>query len=153
MIDHVYSTPCAHDLIGMKRKRKTTSDQGALKRQRIDNVSKESPTCALLRQYYPRVCTLRLYLASRLPKSRRKKVLHYGTKINAVSNTSIDVSLVQLLDSVVVGSFDQAEVSEVESIEQDVTVFTQQLSESSTTITPTQGALKQCEVGYQKCFL
>ena len=53
----------------------------------------------------------------------------------------------KLLDETVVGSFGKGEDVEIETIERDITVFTQQLSDSTTTISPTQGALKQAEVG------
>ena len=136
----------------MKRKRKASRDHSAAKRQKVGNDSKEPPTWPLLRQYYPKVLTLRQHLVSRLSKKRRKKVLHYGLDPNVTTESNTNVSLVHLLDSTAVGTFNHIEISDFEGIDKEITVFTQQLSESSTTITATQGALQQCEVGSRNAF-
>ena len=59
----------------------------------------------------------------------------------------MDPNVVKLLDEIVVGTSSQAEVIDYNSIDKDILLFTQQLSGCSATITPTQGALKQYEVG------
>lgn len=131
----------------MKRKRKDSRDLGAVKRQKTADVTNDPPTWPLLRQYYPQVLTLRQYLASKLSKQRRKKVLHYGPIAGSTSNADTSLPLAHLLDSIAVGAFNHTEDSDIECIDNDITVFTQQLSESSVTTTPTQGALQQFEVG------
>ncbi|KAK5164075.1 Telomerase reverse transcriptase [Saxophila tyrrhenica] len=127
----------------MKRKRKTQRDAREGKRQKLVHGSTQPPAWTLLRQYYPTVLTLRRYLASRLPKNRRKRVLHYGRGND--NNADADVHVVGLLDSVTVGTFNHSPKND-EDLEKDITVFTQQVSESSATIGPTQGALKQSEI-------
>ena len=127
----------------MKRKRKPHAEVRANKRHKAKYIN-SFPTKPLLLQYYPHVLTLRHYLASKLSKSskkRQKRLLHYGNANDA------DQRLVTLLDKTIIGSFGGAELVEAVSIDKDLTVFTQQLSESSATITPTQGALEQSEVG------
>ena len=94
--------------------------------------------------------TLRDYLVSKLSKSskkRQRKLLRYGRNCTGGVEANSDASVAQLLDSTVVGSFNHAEIRDVESIDKDITIFTQQLSESDATISPTQGALQQSEVG------
>ena len=131
----------------MKRKRKASRTHGAVKRQKTANVSNDPPTWPLLRQYYPNVLTLRQYLSSKLSKKRRKKVLQYDHIASSTSITDANVSLGHLLDRTAVGTFNHTEISDTGCIDNDITIFTQQVSGSSAPITPTQGALQQCEVG------
>ena len=132
----------------MKRKRKSQRNTSAIKRQKTGDVSKNTPTWPLLRQYYSNVVTLRQYLASRLSKKGRKKFVHYGLDGSDNTDPGADPLVVQLLDGIVVGAFTTAEVSDVESIDKDITIFTQQLSDSAASISATQGALKQSEVHF-----
>src|ERR1700743_3245837 len=136
----------------MKRKRKSHRDGRAAKRQKTESATEEGPTWPLLRQYYPEVLTFRQYLASKscnVPKKCRKRLLQYGINDDGGFSESFDPAVVRLLDDTVVGRFKQAEtVERNEAIEKDLAVFTQQVSESSATITPTQGALKQSEVSH-----
>lgn len=128
----------------MKRKRKPHAERRARKRQKTVQHVNNFPTKQLLLQYYPQVVSLRHYLASKLSlssKKRQKRLLHYGQ----LSDT--EDSLAKLLDTTIVGSFHGAKLAETTSIEKDITLFTQQLSESTATITPTQGAFNQSEVG------
>ncbi|KAK3699518.1 Telomerase reverse transcriptase [Vermiconidia calcicola] len=133
----------------MKRKRKCHRESRVNKRQKVDDVAEDRPAWPLLRQHYPSVLTLRRYLASsssNLSKRRRKKILRYGLEDKRGEDAEDDTSLVQLLDGTVVGTFERSEVKDCVSIEKDITIFTQQLSESPSTISPTQGALKQNEI-------
>lgn len=134
----------------MKRKRKHHGDPRSAKKAKIDAQGQGKPTWPLLRYYYPNVSTLRQYLAARLSKTSRKRaraLLCYGASNKRDDGNSVDEDLVQLLDETVVGSFNSTETIDLDAIGKDITVFTQQLSDSTTTISPTQGALKQSEVG------
>ena len=136
----------------MKRKRKSHRDERAAKRRKADHTLNERPTWPLLRQYYSEVLTLRQYLVSELSissKKRRRKVAHYGLDAPEGLETGTDVSVVRLLDSVVVGTFNRTGIRDVDTIDKDITIFTQQLSDSNATVSATQGALKQSEVGIQ----
>ncbi|KAK0307142.1 Telomerase reverse transcriptase [Friedmanniomyces endolithicus] len=128
----------------MKRKRKTPSAETASKKPKTANSSSSCPTAALLRQYYPHVSTLREYLVSRLSKGSKqtsRRLLRYGDG----SQPDDDAAVVQLLDKTLIGCFDQSSVVNYECIDHDITVFTQQLSECSEVVGPTQGAFKQSE--------
>ncbi|KAK0344893.1 Telomerase reverse transcriptase [Friedmanniomyces endolithicus] len=128
----------------MKRKRKSPSAETAFKKPKTAISSTSCPTAALLRQYYPHVSTLREYLVSRLSKGSKqtsRHLLRYGDG----SQPDDDAAVVQLLDKTLIGCFDQSSVVNYESIDHDITVFTQQLSECSEVIGPTQGAFKQSE--------
>jgi telomerase reverse transcriptase len=132
----------------MKRKRSGRLEEHAAKRTKLDKDSELHPTAPLLRQYYPQVVTLRHYLASRLSnfsKKRRKKLLQYGSS----DRNEHGAAVAELLDSTLVGTFNRvnAEEFELETIEKDISAFTQQLTESANEISLTQGALKQSEVG------
>jgi telomerase reverse transcriptase len=132
----------------MKRKRKSHSDRRETKRRKNATEVKDSPTWPLLRQYYPQVVPLRQHLASKLSGKRRKKALQYGLSASNAAEAQPDSSLADLLDNVVVGSFKHVETSNIDLFDKDLTVFTQQLSNSTAaTISPTQGALNQAEVG------
>jgi telomerase reverse transcriptase len=131
----------------MKRKRKSHSDQRDAKRRKSDGVLKDPPTWPLLRQYYPQLMTLRQYLASRLSTKRRKKVLQYGLDAAKATEKNSDPLVAALLDNIVVGRFMHVETSNIDPFDKDLTVFTQQLSNSTAATNPTQLALNQSEVG------
>lgn len=135
----------------MKRKRKGNADGRVVKRQRCEDPPSEKATWPLLRHYYPEVLTLRNYLASSLSKSksRRKRVLHYGMQTDRKLSNNADASVINLLDKIVIGSPSRAGLDNTDTLDSDISIFTQQLSESTNTISPTQGALKQTEVGYR----
>ncbi|KAK5692774.1 Telomerase reverse transcriptase [Elasticomyces elasticus] len=128
----------------MKRKRRAPRVETPVKRSKIE-VDVLPPTTALLRQYYPHVSTLRAYLAARLAKGskqRSRELLRYG---NNAHRAVADIAVVRLLDRTVVGSFDQCSPVDYESIDHDITLFTQQFTEGTDVIGPTQGAFKQSE--------
>jgi hypothetical protein len=133
----------------MKRKRKTQRDSRVNKRQKVDSAQTGPPTWPLLRQYYPKVLTLRHFLVASLKtasKRRRRDLLNYGNKTN---DHCYDSEVVAILDRTVVGTFDNTTNGAQEDLNKDITIFTQQLSEHSlSTISPTQGAFKQAEVGW-----
>lgn len=108
-------------------------------------------TLPLLRQYYPQVLTLRQHLASegsKTSRKRRRKILQHGLSIGKeASQRHVDEGLRRLLDTTLVGAFDRVNAVSLESIDKDISVFTQQVNDSTTTISPTQGALRQTEVG------
>jgi len=134
----------------MKRKRKRRATEPVVKKQKLNSAVNSEATLPLLRQYYPQVLTLRNYLASRLSKAskkRRRKVLHYGLPSSDRDDSSPDPVVVRLLNTTFIGAFNNVNESDLESIDKDISVFTQQLSNSTTSISPTQGALKQSEVG------
>ena len=131
----------------MKRKRKNHSEQREAKRPKRDAVSTDPPTWLLLRQYYAQVVTLRQYLASRLSSKRRKKVLQYGLDLSNATERGSDPSVAALLDNIVVGSFKHVESSSIDLFDKDLTVFTQQLSNSTAATNQTQVVLNQSDVG------
>ncbi|TKA71880.1 hypothetical protein B0A55_06334 [Friedmanniomyces simplex] len=129
----------------MKRKRKTQTAECAVKKPKTTANSVSHHTAALLRQYYPRVSTLREYLVSRLlkgSKQRSRELLRYGDGIHGMD---ADAAVVWLLDRTLVGSFDQTSAMDYDSIDRDITLFTQQLTECTDIIGPTQGAFQQSE--------
>ncbi|KAK4992675.1 Telomerase reverse transcriptase [Elasticomyces elasticus] len=124
----------------MKRKRKTRSaPESSLKRVK--------PSCELgvslqydqrhhiLRQFYPRLYTLRDYLLSKLPnasKKRRRKIAELGhCKAVDISATDQDRALTVLLDTVVVGTSEQHDSREDQIRMQEIEVFSQQLEETT----------------------
>ena len=131
----------------MKRKRKSHSGQRDAKRRKRDGPFKDPPTWPLLRQYYPQVLTLRQYLAAGLSSKRRKKVLQYGLNTANAVEEDCDSSVAALLDNIVVGSFKHVETGHIDPFDKDLSVFTQQLSNSTAATSPTQVALNQPEVG------
>lgn len=131
----------------MKRKREDHSDDRATKRQKNVGQSKEPPTWPLLRQYYPQLTTLRLYLASKLSGKRRKKVLQYGLKAPNESHSEGEIGVTSLLDDTVVGSFQHQATTNVDLFDKDLTVFTQKLSNSTAATTSSPNRLNQSEVG------
>ncbi|PIA90296.1 Telomerase reverse transcriptase [Cercospora beticola] len=126
----------------MKRKRPSRTAQRANKKQKLLAQLTERPSHALLEQYYPQVVTLRQYLASRLPKKRRRKLQHYGRDATAKD----DSPLLDLLDTTLVGSFKHVQVDDSSFVDDDISLFTQQISENGTAPSLTPGKLKQPEI-------
>jgi hypothetical protein len=139
----------------MKRKRKAPRVDRVEKRQKMNGDGNGQHPWALLRQYYPNVGTLRHYLISRLrrtSKNRAKRVLQYGVDDHFGSfrevRSEAEKEVIRLLDGVAVGTFSRARQDDVEpDLDKDIGIFTQQVSDSISSIGPTQGALKQNEVG------
>ena len=136
----------------MKRKRKTVPPTAgvAAKKAKIDHDVTSPATNPLLQQFYTQVLTLRQYLVVRLSKDskkRRRKVLQYGVRQNECSGDLAEQAVVRLLDTTLVGVLTGVSGTDVGTVDKDISVFTQQLCESTTTISPTQGSLKQSEVG------
>lgn len=142
-----------NDVVAMKRKRKITRDARVDKRQKTDAPLNSQPTWPLLRHYYPEVTTLRHYLVLKLSgsKKRQRNLLHYGRSNRVSSSTVHDQAVTKLLDEIVIGTAEKLESIDAESLEEDITIFTQQLSRSECTISPTQGSLSQAEVGRVDC--
>ena len=137
----------------MKRKRKNQRDNGVNKRQKVDKRIADPPAWPLLRHYYHNVIPLGQHLASKLAKVSKKRsraILRYGK--DGESSALSHHGLTSLLDNTAVGTFNDVDVVSAEDIDKDITIFTQQLS-STSSISPTQGALKQSEVGRQSTFL
>lgn len=129
----------------MKRKRKGQTVLGNEKRQKIDLDSYALHSQPLFSKYYPVVSTLRQYLASpglNLSKKQRRKLQQYGREANSPS----DHRVISLLDNTIVGSFGNADIGESSFRDEDISVFTQQLTKSPTLKPSTPGALKQREV-------
>ena len=136
----------------MKRKRSTQRVNGVNKRQKVDIGTKDPPAWPLLRQYYPQVVTLRQYLASRLAKGskkRKRELLRYEEAGDDSKQYDSEVS--SLLDNTAVGTFNHVESACSQDLDHDITIFTQQVGSTSST-SPTQGALKQSEVGWISIF-
>lgn len=133
--------------IHMKRKRQNREAQRAKKRVKIDGGGLQRPTHALLQQYYSHVVTLRQYLAARTPKQRRRRLQQYGRDAHSRDDPAVS----QILDHVLVGAFKHVEVEESSFIvDEDITLFTQQISEADPTLPLTPGKLKQSEVGISR---
>lgn len=139
-----------HDRLPMKRKRKTAACQHTDKRQKTDSPASH-PSQPLLKRYYPQVVTLRQYLASRLSKKARRRLQQYGR--DPTSGTQVDSEVIHLLDAALVGSFKPVHLDASSFIEEDITLFTQQLTASDTTVSLTPGEFKQNEVGYATSML
>lgn len=136
----------------MKRKRKSASTQVPNKRPKLNEPHPIHPGAPLLRQYYPQVTTLRAYLVSALPKTskkRRRNLQNYGRGLidEGTSTSTVDHGLAYLLDHAVVGSSEVADADVEESVLEDLTVFTQQVSDGSGTVASSSGVLQQAEVG------
>ncbi|KAH9844449.1 Telomerase ribonucleoprotein complex - RNA binding domain [Teratosphaeria destructans] len=131
--------------INMKRKRAPNgADRCTSKRVRHDADAELHLAAPLLRQYYPNVTTLRQYLASRLSKTsrkRRKRLLRSSSQGSQKSEPGLD-ALAKLLDTTLVGAFNHVSEAVDETIDRDITIFTQQISDSTTDIS----ALKQSEI-------
>ena len=126
----------------MKRKRPSRAAECAKKKQKLDKQSNERPSHALLKKYYPEVVTLRQYLASRLSKKRRRRLQQYGRD----ASSDVDTGVVSLLDATLVGSFKHVQVDDSSFVDDDITLFTQQLSEIEAAPSLTPGKFKQTEV-------
>lgn len=138
----------------MKRRRPYRDVSRSDKRQRVgDNSTPKAafhPTVPLLDQYYQEVRSLRVYLASRLPKSskkRRRRLLRYGLQSQPAAEPKDDLAVAELLDRILVGTARHLPDLDLDVIEQDISVFTQQVSETDITLTPSSRHLKQSEVG------
>lgn len=132
----------------MKRKRKAKSEIPPDKRPKL--VAKASGGASnLLRRYYPEVVSLRQYLVasfSQVSKKRRRSIDHYG--VVDETQESVVKGLPDLLDSVIVGCPRLAgAVVSTTSLEKELEVFSQQLSDSTGRTISTQGSLTQSEVG------
>jgi telomerase reverse transcriptase len=133
----------------MKRKRKSHTGSGSVKKQRT-NDNRQAPIVPLLQQYYHEVHSLRTYLVSCLPKSskkRRRRLLRYGVQPSEDESIVVDHGTAQLLDTIQVGTAKHIAAQDFEQLDQDITVFTQQVSESDISISPSAGHLRQSEVG------
>ncbi|KXT00977.1 hypothetical protein AC578_8192 [Pseudocercospora eumusae] len=126
----------------MKRKRQSRQAQRANKRVKTEDGSSRRPTNALLQQYYPEVVTLRQYLASRLSKKRRRRLQQYGRDITTPGVTAVS----HLLDSVLVGAFKHVQLDESSFLDEDITIFTQQVSDADASLHLTPGHFKQSEI-------
>lgn len=130
----------------MKRKRGSRSTQIPVKKQCLEGgKTPEHSTVPLLDHYYHQVHTLRRYLVSRLPKTskkRRRRLLHFGTEPDH------DRDIAALLDAVLVGTTKHVSINDLDTtLDNDISVFTQQLSDSDITLSSSPGRLKQAEVG------
>jgi hypothetical protein len=139
-----------------KRKRQPRKANASVKRQRTGD-NKQSPIVPLLQQYYHEVHSLRNFLVSRLPKSskkRRRRLLHYGLQSAQDESILVDDGTAQLLDKIQVGiSKHVGNREELEQLDDEISVFTQQVSESDISITPRSRQLRQSEVGLSHCRL
>ena len=132
----------------MKRKRVSKASNHLDKRRRVDGTGSQQrcvhPMVPLLKQYYHEVLTLRHYLTSRLPKTskkRRRRLMRYETEPDQ------DHAVTSMLDTILVGTTKYVSNEELDKLDNDITVFTQQLSDSDITIGASTGRLKQAEVG------
>ncbi|KAI7488359.1 hypothetical protein KC351_g2021, partial [Hortaea werneckii] len=133
----------------MKRKRKTTHECAKKHPKLAHHVGPAAPTLPLLRHYYPEVLSLRQYLASGghgTSRKRRRKILQYGNTDGVVDHCQADASIVHLLDTTLIGIPKVVRPVAVEDVDKDITIFTQQVNNSTTSISATQGALKQGEI-------
>ncbi len=137
----------------MKRKRPSQETSTAAKRQKLSAAPSPSATWQLLQQYYPTVTTLRRFFASQrtLSKRRRRTILCLSQTASDTTNED-EGSLARLLDGVVVGTSKSPHSLNTEDLNSEISIFTQQVSETSINISPTQGAFKQSEVGFQPRF-
>ena len=133
-----------------KRKRKSHTARTSIKRQRTGD-NKQPSVVPLLQQYYHEVHSLRTYLVSRLPKSskkRRRRLLRYGLQPAQDESILVDDGTVQLLDHIQVGTSRHMENrEELEQLDEDISVFTQQMSETDILVSPRTRQLRQSEVG------
>jgi telomerase reverse transcriptase len=144
----------------MKRKPTSHASGGPRKKaKRADPASAtpSGPDHPVLRRLYPQVLTLRHHLLSRLPKSskgRRRRIAQLGLTAQSrddASTRDVDIELGQLLDSVLIGCFPDAELKHVEreakERDRDIESFTQQRSQSISGGTFQPGYFLQSEVG------
>jgi len=139
-----------------KRKRQSRDAQSSAKRQRTGD-NKQSLIVPLLQQYYHEVQSLRNYLVSRLPKSskkRRRRLLHYGLQSAQDESILVNDGTAQLLDKIQVGTSKHVgNRGELEQLDEEISVFTQQVSETDISVSPRTRQLKQSEVGLSHCYL
>ncbi|USW57953.1 Putative telomerase ribonucleoprotein complex - RNA-binding protein [Septoria linicola] len=126
----------------MKRKRTSRTAQSSNKKRKTDEALVRRPQHALLHKYYPEVVTLRQYLASRLPKKRRRRLQQYGQD----ADQEHDLRLACLLDQTLVGVFHHIQIDDNSFADDDITLFTQQVSECDAAPSLTPGRLKQPEI-------
>lgn len=128
----------------------------------------------VLRQYYPKILTLRHYLLSQLPrtsKTRRRRLAQVGAAAapqhehehqhqyqhdHSPSIQALDNDLGQLLDSALVGapadSTSEIQEQAVRERHLDIETFTQQRSQGTTGGTCQPGQLQQSEVSCLHSF-
>jgi hypothetical protein len=137
----------------MKRKRKSDNGRGSSKRQR-PAVDHQPPVTPLLKQYYDGVHSLRTYLVSRLPKTakkRRRRLLRYGLQPAQDESILVEQGVVELLDSILVGTAKSIPLQELDQLDADLFAYTQQVSETDISVSPSAGRLRQSEVGLMRC--
>lgn len=133
-----------------KRKRQSREAKASAKRQRTGD-NRQCLIVPLLQQYYHEVHSLRNYLVSRLPKSakkRRRRLLHYGLQSAQDESILVDDGTAQLLDKIQVGTSKRVgNREELEQLDEEISVFTQQVSETDISVSPRTRQLRQSEVG------
>lgn len=132
-----------------KRKRRSNGANTSAKRQRTEE-SRQPPIVPLLEQYYNEVHSLRVHLASKLPKSakkRRRRLLRYGLQPMQDDSVLVEDSVTHLLDTILVGNATGVCIQDLEQLDQDMSVFTQQVTETDISISPSAGRWRQSEVG------
>ena len=136
-----------------KRKRQSHNARSSVKRQRTGD-NKQSPIVPLLQQYYHEVHSLRTYLVSRLPKSskkRRRRLLRYGLQHVQDESILVDDATAQLLDKIQVGTSKHVgNRDELEQLDEEISVFTQQVSDTDISVSPRTRQLRQSEVGLSR---
>lgn len=138
----------------MKRKRKSTKARGSTKRQRTDG-GRHPPVTPLLEQYYHGVHSLRAYLVSRLPKTakkRRRRLHNYGLHPVQDESILIEQGVVELLDSILVGTAGCITLQDVDQLDAEISAYTQELSETDISVSQCAGRLRQSEVGLRPCL-
>lgn len=136
----------------MKRKRKSHNARGSTKRQRTDG-NHQPPVTPLLEQYYDGVYSLRTYLVSRLPKTakkRRKRLSRYGLQPTQDESILVEQGVVELLDSIIVGTAGCIPLEDPDQLDADISAYTQQVSETDISVSPSAGRLGQSEVGLRR---
>jgi hypothetical protein len=134
----------------MKRKRKSHTAASVKKQRTSDN--RQAPIVPLLQQYYHEVHSLRTYLVSCLPKSskkRRRRLLRYGVQPSQDESILVDDGTAQILDTIQVGTAKHIAAQDLEQPDHGISVFTQQVSDSDISLSPSAGHLRQSEVGSQ----
>jgi telomerase reverse transcriptase len=137
----------------MKRKRKSSNARGSTKRQRTAG-DQQPPITPLLEQYYDGVHSLRTYLVSRLPKTakkRRRRLIRYGLQPAQDESILVERSVVELLDSILVGTGKNIPLQDLDQLDADLSAWTQQVSETDISVSPSTGRLRQSEVGLTRC--
>lgn len=149
---------------GMKRKHTTLATRGPRKRPRpavgalcpSANATASSVDHPVLRRLYPQVLTLRHYLLSQIPSSsrnRRRRIVQFGQVApahDAPATPHVDIELLRLLDSALVGTMTKSIASSSEQAardrDHDMETFSQQRSQSTTSGTYKPGYFLQSEV-------